>query len=72
MTNANITIPEALHNQMKAIRLARKRTECADVTLSRIYIEAVELYLRATPQQRLLKETAVSSSAQMELEELGA
>lgn len=66
MVGANITIPEILHDKMKAIRLARYRMEKADVTLSRMYIEAIELYLKAAPQQELLKEVALSLSEESE------
>ena len=52
--HANIQIPEALHEQMKAIRQARHELEGADVKLCRIYREAVEQYVNAKPQQQLL------------------
>jgi hypothetical protein len=52
--HANIQLPEALHEAMKAIRQARHELEGADVKLCRIYREAVEQYVNAKPQQRLL------------------
>ena len=52
--HANIQLPEHLHQQMKTIRAARHRLEGSDVKLSRIYREAVELYIQAEPQQALL------------------
>jgi len=54
MTHANIQLPAALHDQMKAVRQARHEEEGADVKLCRIYREAVELYLSSDPVQRLL------------------
>jgi len=53
--NANIQLPELLHGTMKAIQRARRLAEGADVTLSRLYKEAVELYINAEPQRRLLR-----------------
>jgi len=53
--HANIQLPEALHESMKAIRQARHEAEGADVKLCRIYREAVEQYVNARPQQRLLQ-----------------
>jgi hypothetical protein len=51
MTHANITIPEALHLQMKAIRLTRYRREGTDVKLSRIYIEAIQQYVNSHQEE---------------------
>jgi hypothetical protein len=56
-TIASIQIPETLHEAMKALRLIRRQQEGSDVKLSRIYREAVEQYVNAKPQQRLLKES---------------
>jgi hypothetical protein len=53
-THANIKLRTILHDSMKAIRQARVEAEGADVKLSRIYAEAVEMYVSAEPQQRLL------------------
>lgn len=53
--HANIQLPEALHNAMKAIRQARHKLEGADVKLCRIYREAVEMYIQADQQQQLLQ-----------------
>jgi len=53
--NANILVPQPLHEAMKAIQRARRLAEGADVTLSRLYKEAVELYINAEPQRRLLR-----------------
>lgn len=53
--HANIQLPEALHESMKAIRQARREQEAGDVKLCRIYREAVEQYVNAKPQQRLLR-----------------
>lgn len=53
--HANIQLPEKLHQAMKAIRLARRKRELGDVKLSRLYREAVEQYVNAEPQQRLLE-----------------
>lgn len=52
--HANVQLPEVLHEAMKAIRQARHEQEGADVKLCRIYREAVEQYVNARPQQRLL------------------
>lgn len=52
--HANIQLPEILHEQMKAIRQARHILEGADPKLCRIYREAVDQYVNAKPQQRLL------------------
>ena len=52
--HANIQIPEALHRAMKAIRQARHEIEGADVKLCRLYREAVEAYVSAARQQKLL------------------
>jgi PAS domain S-box-containing protein len=47
MTHANILLPVNLHETMKSIEEARYRTEGQDPTLSRIYREAVELYIQS-------------------------
>lgn len=52
--HANIQLPEVLHDSMKAIRAARHKLEGADPKLCRIYREAVEQYVNAEPQQKLL------------------
>jgi hypothetical protein len=52
--HANIQLPEKLHDQMKAIRQARRKRELGDVKLSRLYREAVEQYVAAEPQRQLL------------------
>jgi hypothetical protein len=52
--HANIQLPESLHEAMKTIRQVRHEMEGADVKLCRIYREAVEQYVNAKPQQRLL------------------
>jgi len=52
--HANIQLPEALHHAMKVIRQARRQAEGADVKLCRLYREAVEQWINARPQQRLL------------------
>jgi hypothetical protein len=51
---ANIQLPVALHEQMKALRQARQHMELTDVRLCRIYREAVEQYVNSKPQQQLL------------------
>lgn len=53
--HANIQLPAVLHAAMKAIRQARRKRELGDVKLSRLYREAVEQYVNAEPQQRLLE-----------------
>jgi hypothetical protein len=60
-----ILLPEALHQQMKAIRQARRQQEAGDVQLYRLYREAVEHYVNAKPQQRLLEETGRPKAANM-------
>jgi hypothetical protein len=60
--HANIQLPESLHQQMKAIRLARREAEGADVRLCRIYREAVEQYLGADSQKRILTRRAPKTS----------
>ncbi len=55
-TNANIQLPESLHEDMKKIRKYRHIREGADPKLCRIYREAVELFIKAPAQQRILKE----------------
>jgi PAS domain-containing protein len=45
-THANVLIPSSIHEQMKAIQAARHRTEGYDPTVSRIYAEAAEAYIR--------------------------
>ena len=52
--HANVQLPEVLHETMKAIRQARHELEGADVKLCRIYREAVEQYIQAKPQQKIL------------------
>ena len=51
----SIQILRRLHNDMKQIQKARRRLEGTDPKLSRIYTEAVQKYIKAKPQQRLLK-----------------
>jgi hypothetical protein len=53
--HANIQLPAALHEAMKLIRQTRHELEGADVKLCRIYREAVEQFIQARPQQRLLE-----------------
>lgn len=55
MVPTTLLLPERLHETMKAVRHARHRLEGSHVTLSRIYMEAVELYLSARAQQKLLE-----------------
>lgn len=54
MVPTTLFLPERMHETMKAVRLARHRLEGSHVTLSRIYMEAVELYLNMRTQQKLL------------------
>jgi hypothetical protein len=54
--HANVQIPEPLHQAMKDLRQIRRQMEGADVKLCRLYREAVEQYVYAKPQQRLLAE----------------
>lgn len=54
--HVNVRLPEELHDAMRIIRQERREREMGDVKLSRIYREAVEQYLAAEPQQRVLKE----------------
>ena len=61
-THANIKLLAVLHETMKAIRQARHDLEGTDVKLCRIYSEAVEQYITAEPQQRLLKELEVKAA----------
>ena len=49
---------EASHETMKLLKQIRHRLECSDVRLNRIYQEAVDQYINAKPQQKLLKEFA--------------
>jgi hypothetical protein len=58
IVRTTIKLPEVLHDGMKTIQYARRVAEGSDVKLCRIYKEAVELYLNAEPQQRILKATA--------------
>jgi len=51
----NIKMPEVLHEAMQTLRDARYQIEGADVTISRLYVEAVEQYVRAKPQQEILE-----------------
>jgi len=55
-THANIQLPASLHESMKAIRQARREQEGGDVKLCRVYREAVEQYVNAKAQQRLLNQ----------------
>jgi hypothetical protein len=63
IVHANIQIPENLHESMKALRQVRHEQEGADVKLCRIYREAVEQYLSAKPQQRLLRQASAMRAA---------
>lgn len=54
MVNANILLPERLHESMKTLRQRRRALEQSDVKLCKLYREAVEQYVSALPQQRLL------------------
>jgi PAS domain-containing protein len=66
-TNANILIPEALHEAMKRIRQARHDSEGADVKLCRIYREAVEQYVeRFDPETGLPARHQGPSSSYMD------
>ena len=59
-THTNLQILTSLHEAMKAIREARRAQEGGDVPLWRIYREAVEQYVSARPQQKLLEEFSES------------
>lgn len=54
--HANVTLPETIHEKMKALRRIRRRLTLSDVKLSALYREATEQYLAAPPQQKLLTE----------------
>ncbi len=55
-TVTTVVVKTALHESMKRIRQARRIRECADVSLSRIYNEALDKYIHAKEQQTLLDE----------------
>lgn len=55
-TKVKIQIPETLHATMKRLREIRHHLEGADVKLCRLYREAVEQFVNARAQQKLLKE----------------
>ena len=61
--HANIQLPANLHDAMKAIRKIRHELEGADVKLCRLYREAVEQYVNARPQQRLLTNGSKATSS---------
>jgi hypothetical protein len=60
MTNTNVTIISSLHEGMKQLADARRARDGWPTKLCRIYGEAVEQYLNAKPQRRLLKEYATN------------
>ena len=54
-TPTNIMMPDDLHQLMQILRQARSQFEGAHVSLSRLYVEAVEQYLNAKAQRDLLE-----------------
>ena len=56
-TQACITIPIRLHEEMKDVQQAMIDAECDNtITLSRVYRKAAELYVHAKSQQKLVQE----------------
>jgi len=67
--HANVQMPEGLHQAMKSLQQIRRQMEGSDVKLSRLYREAVEQYVYARPQQRLLAEHRPESADSPEIVE---
>jgi hypothetical protein len=51
-----LQVKRELHETMKRIREIRHQMEGSDVKLGRVYGEAMDQYVNAKPQQKLLKE----------------
>lgn len=51
----SMKLPEGLRNSMRTLRQIRREIELGDVSLCRLYREAVEYYLAAKPQRELLE-----------------
>lgn len=59
----SLQLPKALHDAMRTLRLARYRQEGLDPKLCRLYIEAVDQYVKAKPQQQLLAKSMRTARA---------
>lgn len=55
LVQTSLQVPEALHKSMKSLRQIRREIELGDVSLCRLYREAIEYYLNARPQRELLE-----------------
>ena len=55
LVQTSLLVPEALHKSMKNLRQIRREIELGDVSLCRLYREAIEYYLNARPQRELLE-----------------
>ena len=63
-TQACITIPIRLHEEMKDVQQAMIDAECDNtITLSRVYRKAAELYVHAKSQQKLVQEWSKKNGA---------